>query len=121
MNRTKVKLLIQSMFYTQPSKSGCILPSQQVLIWDGLISDAQLEWLEATVVGRAALDHGCGSTDDGIALMLPNFLSVLIFSLGSCLCQQLTVPVTKLVRREFCLLSPCPSVGHMQRHWAYRC
>lgn len=43
------------MFYTQPSKSGCILPSQQVLIWAGLISDAQLELLEASVVGGAAL------------------------------------------------------------------
>ena len=50
------------------------------------------------MVGGAALGHGCGSTDYGVALMLPNFVSVLIFSqmtaLGSCLCQQLTGPVT---------------------------
>lgn len=64
------------MFYTQPSKSVCILPSQQVLIWAGLVSDAQLEWLEASVVGGTALDHGCGSTDYGVALVLPNFVSV---------------------------------------------
>lgn len=57
-----------------------------------------LEWLMATVVDGGALDHGCGSTDYGVALMLLNFVSVLIFSqrtaLGSCLCQQLTGPVT---------------------------
>lgn len=103
--RAEVKLLIHFVFYTKPSKSGCILPSHQVLVWGGFIS-------VATVVGNTGLDHGCGSADYGVGLGASKFCACTDFLPEGC-SGKLPVPAAVPMTRWSGGTSVCLLLAHL--------